>query len=111
MENYKFPDWVNTLVNGAIAGALLFGVVEVSGLKERVSVMETNVLGMIKLVEQTQRTVDVMQDGKLVALEKRIEDVESVIRRPLTKHEEASAATSTWTSESTLLFNRTRATF
>lgn len=111
MENFKFPEWVNTLVNGAIAGAVVLGVVEMGSLKERVSVMEANILGNIKLVEQAQRTVDVIQDGKILALDKRLEDVEAVIRGPLARNEAMSAATSTGTSGSGLPFDHSLVTF
>lgn len=111
MENFKFPDWVNTLVNGAIAGSLLLGVVEMGSLKERVSVMETKVLGLIELTESKQRTTDTIQDGKILALEKRVESVEAEIRRPLANREAVSAATSTGTSGSGLLFDNVSMTF
>lgn len=111
MENFKFPDWVNTLVNGAIAGSLLLGVVEMGALRERVSVMETKVLGMIELVESNQRTTDTVQDGKIAALEKRFEDVEAKLRGPLARSEAASMAVPTWATESGLLSEQMSVTF
>lgn len=96
MESFKFPDWVNTLVNGAIAGSLLFGVVQISGLKERISVLEATLLGQLQIIEQKQRVVDVGQDGRILALEKRVDDVEAKLRMPLAKMGSASMAVPTW---------------
>lgn len=87
MAETKFPDWVNTLVNGALAGALLFGVIEIGQLSERVSVMESTVLSSIKQNELSQRTTDVLQDSKLDTLSKRMDLLELDAERSLQARE------------------------
>lgn len=76
MSADRFPEWVNTLVNGTIAGALIFGVVEVAALNERISVLETRALGVLKQLELRQQTTDIVQTGRIDQLEKRVDKFE-----------------------------------
>ena len=106
MEATKFPDWVNTLVNGAIAGALVMGVVQIMGLRERVGVMEATIIGVIQTKEQAQRVIDVGQDGQILALQKQVESIEAKLAGPLAGLRATSSATATMETESIRPFER-----
>lgn len=94
-ERVVFPDWVNTLVNGSIAGALLWGVVTLGGLSERLAVLEKTVSQSIALSEQKQVTVDLKQDQTVAMLDRRVTELEKAQRPLVGKARVASEAVET----------------
>lgn len=108
-ENIVFPDWVNTLVNGAIAGALVWGVVALGGLSERLAVLEKTVSQSIELTVQKQVTIDLKQDQTVALLDRRVTELEKAQRSLMGKARVASEAVETVSvldplSESTITF-------
>lgn len=78
MEKVVFPEWVNTLVNGAIAASLLWGVATLGDMGERLAVLEKTVSQSIELSVQKQVAVDLKQDQTVALLDKRVEALEKV---------------------------------
>lgn len=78
MEKVVFPEWVNTLVNGAIAASLLWGVATLGDMGERLAVLEKTVSQSIELSVQKQVAVDLKQDQAVALLDKRVEALEKV---------------------------------
>lgn len=78
MEKVVFPDWVNTLVNGAIAASLLWGVATLGDMGERLAVLEKTVSQSIELSVQKQVAVDLKQDQTVALLDRRVEALEKL---------------------------------
>jgi hypothetical protein len=78
MEKAVFPEWANTLVNGAIAASLLWGVATLGDMGERLAVLEKTISQSIELSVQKQVSVDLKQDQTVALLDQRVGALEKL---------------------------------